>query len=88
MSTPRHAYAAHCGACIGHDTLGRLHGIAQPCLLTVGERDIFTPVPLGQAMVSRLPDARLKVFRNAGHCHHWESLGEFNGLTVEFLIKH
>ncbi len=39
-------------------------------------------------MVSRLPDARLKVFRNAGHCHHWESLGEFNGLTVEFLIKH
>jgi len=87
-ATPRHAYAAHCDACSNHDTLGRLHRIGQPCLLTVGEKDIFTPVHLSQAMASRLPHARLKVFRNAGHCHHWESLDAFNAITVKFLLEH
>ena len=82
-----HAFAAQTQACINHNTLGRLSDIAQPCLLTVGDTDIFTPLRFSQEMVSMLPNAELRVFKNAGHCHHWENLCEFNEITARFLLK-
>jgi len=85
---PQHAFEAQCQACIDHDTLKRLGSIKQPCLLTVGDADIFTPPRLSEAMLERLPDARLEVFPSAGHCHHWEDLERFNKTSSEFLLEH
>jgi pimeloyl-ACP methyl ester carboxylesterase len=82
-----HAFAAQTEACINHNTLDRLCDIVQPCLLTVGDTDIFTPLRFSQEMASRLPNAELRVFQNAGHCHHWENLCEFNEMTVRFLLS-
>jgi pimeloyl-ACP methyl ester carboxylesterase len=85
---PQYAFDAQCQACMDHDSLARLGAIRQPCLLTVGDADIFTPPRLSQAMLSRLPDARLEIFPSAGHCHHWESLERFNKISAEFLLEH
>jgi len=85
---PNHAFGAQTQACINHNTLERLSAIEQPCLLTVGEMDIFTPLRFSHEMASRLPHAQLEIFKNAGHCHHWEYLGDFNKMTLSFLLKH
>jgi len=85
---PNPAFAAQCQACISHYTLERLESIAQPCLLTVGDKDIFTPLRFSVEMAERLPNARLEVFPGTGHCHHWESLTAFNELTLDYLLKH
>ena len=83
---PEHAFAAQCQACIGHDTFDRLKNITQPCLLTVGDADIFTPPRCSSEMLSRLPAARLEIFP-AAHGHHWEKLTEFNEMTTRFLLE-
>jgi len=83
---PQHAFAAQCHACLNHDALGRLKNIHQPCLLTVGETDIFTPPRCSLEMVSQLPAARLEIFK-AAHCHHWEKLSDFNEMTTRFLLE-
>jgi pimeloyl-ACP methyl ester carboxylesterase len=82
-----HAFIAQSHACINHNTLERLGAIKQPCLLTVGEMDIFTPFRFSDEMASRLPHAQLEIFKNAGHCHHWEYLSEFNNMTLDFLLR-
>ena len=79
------AFTAQCQACISHDTLDRLADIRQPCLLTVGEADIFTPTRLSEAMINLLPHARLERFPGLGHCHHWEDLDRFNRITSAFF---
>ncbi len=84
---PDTAFAAQCAACITHDALDRLARIHQPCLLTVGDADIFTPLRLSAAMRERLPDARLEVFAGMGHCHHWEDPARFNRTTLAFLSQ-
>jgi pimeloyl-ACP methyl ester carboxylesterase len=83
---PQHAFAAQCAACVEHSTFGRLEQIKQPCLLTAGKEDIFTPLPFSREMVSRLANAQLEIFEG-GHCHHWEHLSQFNEMTTLFLLK-
>ena len=83
---PTAAFAAQCAACIGHDSLERLSGLRCPTLLTVGERDIFTPPHLTAAMIERLPAARIATFAGCGHAHHWEDLERFNELGARFLL--
>lgn len=85
---PQHAFEAQCSACIDHDTLARLGAIRQPCLLTVGELDIFTPPRFSSEMASQIPNAQLGVFKGLGHCHHWENLAAFNAMTTQFLLEH
>jgi pimeloyl-ACP methyl ester carboxylesterase len=80
-----HAFTAQAMACATHDALGLLRRITQPCLLTVGDADIFTPLRLSQEINDVLPDSRLEVFHGLGHCHHWEDLDRFNLLTSRFL---
>jgi pimeloyl-ACP methyl ester carboxylesterase len=82
-----HAFAAQCAACSDHDTLDRLGEIHVPCLLTVGDSDIFTPLRCSQEMLERMPNAKMEVFRRLGHCHHWEDLDTFNEITTKFLLE-
>lgn len=85
---PQHAFAAQCAACMAHDALDRLGAIAQPCLLTVGDADIFTPLRFSQEMHQRLSDSELLIFPGLAHVHHWEDLGRFNQATTQFLLNH
>lgn len=83
---PAQAFDAQCQACLSHDSFDRLGKIQQPCLLTAGDADIFTPLRLSEEMHARLPDSRLEVFRGMGHCHHWEDLERFNRTVANFLL--
>ena len=80
-----HAFSAQCAACINHDTLDRLGEIQAPCLLTVGDADIFTPPRCSRQMHERLVNSELVVLPGLGHCHHWEDLKTFNETTTKFL---
>ena len=80
-----HAFSAQCAACSNHDTLDRLGEIQTPCLLTVGDADIFTPLRCSRDMHERLANSELAVFPGLAHCHHWEDLKTFNETTTKFL---
>jgi len=85
---PQRAFAAQCSACSTHNTIDRLDQIQVPALITVGDKDIFTPHHLSEEMHERMPKAELLVFPGWGHCHHWEDLDTFNSRTTAFLLRH
>jgi pimeloyl-ACP methyl ester carboxylesterase len=82
------AFQAQCDACISHDTVGRLADIRVPTLVTVGDRDIFTPLSYSRAIADTIPGAELFVIEETGHTHHWEALMQFNSRTLDFLLAH
>ncbi|MFC5650598.1 alpha/beta fold hydrolase [Paenibacillus solisilvae] len=85
---PVHAFLAQCEACITHHTTGQLGAITAPTLITVGDRDIFTPLRLSQSIAAEIKQAELHVFEGSGHTHHWDRLEDFNRLTLDFLLRH
>lgn len=85
---PLHAFQAQCDACISHDTRGKLAKIAAPVLVTVGEKDIFTPVHFSQSVAEQIEKAEMIVFENSGHTHHWDSRERFNRTTLDFMLRH
>lgn len=85
---PAHAFAAQCDACISHRTTGRLGAIQAPTLITVGDRDLFTPRHLSEAILREIPHAEFEVFEGGGHTHHWDSLERFNRVTLDFMRRH
>jgi pimeloyl-ACP methyl ester carboxylesterase len=74
-------------ACIGHDVAGRLGEIDHATLITVGEKDIFTPPIFSHMLYTGIRNAALISFSSGGHVHHWEDLERFNAVTLEFLLK-
>lgn len=84
---PAYAFQAQCDACIAHDTLGRLQHIAVPTLITVGGKDIFTPLHYAQAIHERIVGSELFVLDDCAHAHHWESLEAFNARTLAFMQR-
>ncbi|MCQ6558626.1 alpha/beta fold hydrolase [Paenibacillus mendelii] len=82
---PVHAFQAQCDACITHDTVRRLGGVTAPTFITVGDRDIFTPLQLSQTITELMPCAELVVFEGSGHTHHWDQLVRFNEITLAFM---
>lgn len=85
---PQRAFAAQSIACSTHNTFDRLGQIEAPALITVGDKDIFTPLHLSEEMHERMPNSELLIFPGWGHCHHWEDLETFNTRTTEFLLVH
>lgn len=80
-----HAFVAQCNACITHNTLDRLSAIKTPTLITVGNKDIFTPLHYARAIHERIKGSKLAVFEGCGHAHHWEQRDEYNARTLAFL---
>lgn len=80
----QHAFAAQVRACVDHDTVDRLAGITVPTLITVGERDIFTP-PDYASQLAAIPDSHVETFAGGGHAHHWEALDRFNEVVAKWL---
>jgi pimeloyl-ACP methyl ester carboxylesterase len=85
LAVGRAALTAQVEACRTHDTTDRLHRIAVPTLVTAGAADRFIPAELSIALADALPDARLELFADTGHVHHWEELARFNDCVEEFL---
>ena len=69
----------------GHDALERLGGIEAPALVIVGEDDICTPPRLAMQLVHEIPDARLALIPNAGHCAIYERPDEVHAVIGTFL---
>lgn len=61
------------------------HLIRQPTLLIWGEQDLEIPLADGKYLHSRIPDARLIVFRNCGHLPQEEYPQEFVELVTKFV---
>lgn len=58
-----------------------------PILLCFGRDEKMTPVSAAEDLLGRLPDARLSVFEQSGHCPFWEEPDRFNDETVGFLAR-
>ena len=63
----------------------RLPLIKSPTLLIHCEQDKFHPPELSRNAWQLIPDARLKIFSDCGHCPHIERAAEFNEAVLEFL---
>ena len=72
-------------ACISYDALDRLPQIAVPAYISVGDRDLVTPAHHAYRIKERLPQARLRVWKEMGHAPYWEIPDEFNARQLEFL---
>lgn len=81
---PIQAFLAQCEACISHLTTGRLGTITVPTLITVGDKDIFTPLSLSLAIAEEIKHAEMHIFEGSGHTHHWDRLEDFNRITLDF----
>lgn len=65
--------------------LDRLHLVKSPTLLIHGAQDEIHPFELSQNAFSLIPDARLKVIDQCGHCPHIEKAAEFNEAVIAFF---
>ena len=84
---PQYAFDAQCDACLNHDKADQIGKITVPCLVTIGDKDIFTPPAFSDYLHENLPNSEMIKFRDCGHAHHWEDLEAFNSSTLEFLKK-
>lgn len=84
---PQQAFEAQCQACVTHDTVADLSRIAAPTLLTVGDRDVFTPPAFTAELHLGIRGSEVKIFPGAGHVHHFEAVEEWNTLTTDWLLR-
>ena len=63
----------------------RLPLIQAPTMLIHCEQDNIHPLGLSRNAERLIPNARLKVFSNCGHCPHIEKAAQFNKTVIEFL---
>jgi pimeloyl-ACP methyl ester carboxylesterase len=78
------AFSRSAEALVAHDSADRISAIAAPTLVTVGELDLVLPPRFSQAVVDRIPGARLVVVAEAGHQPFQELPEEYNRLLVDF----
>ncbi|HEX6872596.1 MAG TPA: alpha/beta fold hydrolase [Micromonosporaceae bacterium] len=83
------AYDRQARAYLQFDALDRLHGIAAPTLVVVGEQDLLTPPWVAREVADEIPGARFEVFKGSGSSHvlPLERPGEFNQLVTGFLAE-
>jgi pimeloyl-ACP methyl ester carboxylesterase len=69
------------------DLAHALQHITVPTLILVGDVDRLTPPSSALAMKERLPDARMVVLEQAGHCAMLERPDQFNEVVEGFLAE-
>ena len=65
--------------------LDRLAGITQPVLVANGDNDRVVPTKNSHLLAERLPNARLKIYPDAGHGFLFQYPAEFAGEVERFL---
>ena len=64
-----------------------LHLVSSPALIIHGIQDRVIPVEYVQDACNLIPEAKLEVFDECGHCPHIEKANEFNQTTLAFLMN-
>jgi pimeloyl-ACP methyl ester carboxylesterase len=59
--------------------------VAAPTLILWGAEDSVTPIRTGKLLSSKIPNARLKIIPNVGHCPMLEQPEQFNRLILSAL---
>ncbi len=78
-------YVASCHAVANVDWLDQLPDIRCPTLVVAGGQDVGAPVAMSEAMVERIPGARLEVIADAAHLSPVETPAAFMALLRPFL---
>jgi pimeloyl-ACP methyl ester carboxylesterase len=78
------AFQAQVGACLAHDTAGRLSRIVAPTLVLAGEYDIILPPRVSRSVASEIPNARFEVMPGEAHQPFQEVPDEFNARVDAF----
>jgi len=78
-------YAYQLLAVAGWSSLPFLQRIRQPTLVLAGDRDPIVPLVNARILAARIPDARLHVFRGAGHLFLAERPAETAVTVGDFL---
>lgn len=63
----------------------KLHLVKSPTLIIHGADDRIVPVEYAQTASNLIPDSKLEVFAECGHCPHIEKAVEFNETVIAFL---
>ena len=63
----------------------RLPAIKAPTLFIHCSRDRIHPLRLSQRARDQMPNARLKILSECGHCPHIEKAAQFNEVVIDFL---
>jgi pimeloyl-ACP methyl ester carboxylesterase len=72
-------------AVTGWTRLPWLRRLPQPTLVLAGDDDPIVPVINSRILARRIPDARLRIIRGAGHLFLLERSAETAQLVAEFL---
>ncbi len=67
------------------EEIRKVSGMGVPALIVGGRQSAGIPTELTQQVHEILPDSRLEIFDQAGHCPHDEYPEKFNRLALEFL---
>jgi pimeloyl-ACP methyl ester carboxylesterase len=78
------AFCRSAEALIGHDSADRIAGVSAPTLVTVGDLDLVLPARFSEALVERIPNARMVVIPAAGHQPFQEFPADYNRLLDDF----
>ena len=65
--------------------LERLHELATPSLVIVGELDDESITTIGELLAKRIPGARKEVISETAHLPNMEKPEEFNRMVLAFL---
>ncbi|MGH2615227.1 MAG: alpha/beta fold hydrolase [Thermomicrobiales bacterium] len=65
----------------------RLHDIAAPALVVVGEEDLHDFQAIAALLATRIPSARKAVVPEAGHMANMDAPGAFNRVVLDFLAS-
>ncbi|GAI37259.1 unnamed protein product, partial [marine sediment metagenome] len=63
----------------------KLHLVKVPTLLIHGAQDTVIPLEYAQSACRLIPDCRLEIIDECGHCPHLEKASEFNEAVISFL---
>jgi 3-oxoadipate enol-lactonase len=86
-SSPEAVMAALAALAARPDAVPGLSKIKAPTAVIVGSQDKITPLPLSEAMRSKIPGAELHIIPDAGHFSNAENPGAFNERLVSFLKR-
>ena len=72
LKLPARLWRAVLEGIVAYDDASQLSRIAAPTLLLWGEHDALFPRQDQDRLATAIPDARLKVYPETGHCPNWE----------------
>ncbi|HEX6500632.1 MAG TPA: 3-oxoadipate enol-lactonase [Micromonosporaceae bacterium] len=84
-ATPAYGYAACCEAIAAMDLRADLPSVQAPTLVVAGADDAATPVGHAEAIVERIPYARLSVVHDAAHLANVEQPSQVTELLLDHL---